>query len=521
MPTNTKHLILAIFLAFFLIWTALLTLSPTSGAHTTASPLSLELISHQDAASFADMVRDGDYLYTMDYQGGRLRVFDIRQAAFPEELASTTVNGGEITIEGNYLYTFGGHYLRVVDISDPVNPILVATYNDFEQYQGIDPFVSYVAARGHIVYVTLNYSGDWCTIYGKVAVLDVSDPANPVRVGTILSGGLGGVGRLATWKDNLYILLGSEMLRYDVSDPANPVFSGAIDFGYVHHAGGDFFVKDDRVFLSYYAFGNPCYVTGLAGFFVVDPATLEPIRIQHGGAEPRLYDYSDGYLYAYAGYAYPYGFYLMSTPAFDAPVMTDPNFAPAHLALKDGFVIAHPVEDYHSYGLDTFRLSADSVAVGPGQAGELVYTDTLGLVTSLQLGAGAVLSPTVVSVLPLPPAGGQLPGWLARQVFDLAGYLPDDRQVLTGFQEPVTATLPYSPTTFPQGWWVGWWNGHSWVDAGSTCPTDRPTDRSTDRSTDLSNLGDLTNLIQQPLCAVGKYALFFDPYEAFLPRVRR
>jgi hypothetical protein len=163
---------------------------------------------------------------------------------------------------------------------------------------------------------------------------------------------------------------------------------------------------------------------------------------------------------------------------------------PEAFAFSDGFMIAGTRRNYRLYGLDTFRLSADSVAVGPGQAGELVYTDTLGLVTSL------------------PPAGGQLPGWLARQVFDLAGYLPDDRQVLTGFQEPVTATLPYSPTTFPQGWWVGWWNGHSWVDAGSTCPTAAPPTHS-------------PTAIQQPLCAVGKYALFFDPYEAFLPRVRR
>ena len=336
MPTNTKHLILAIFLAFFLIWTALLTLSPTSGAHSTASPLSLELISHQDAASFADMVRDGDYLYTMDYQGGRLRVFDIRQAAFPEELASTTVIGGEITIEGNYLYLNG--YLSVVDISDPVNPILVATYNDFEQYQGIDPFVSYVAARGHIVYVTLNYSGDWCTIYGKVAVLDVSDPANPVRVGTILSSGLGGVGRLATWKDNLYILLTFGMLHYDISDPAHPAFAGDIGFGYVHHESGSLVIANDQAYVTYYDFGNPCYVGGEAGWYVVDLdgyhlAASYPGRIRY------ITGSQDGYLYTYD---YIEGFQLTTAPAYDTPVATADfgDTRPRAFIFSDGFIIA-------------------------------------------------------------------------------------------------------------------------------------------------------------------------------------
>jgi hypothetical protein len=420
-------------------------------------------------------------------------------------VAETTIPADEIALEGDYLYT-NGCPLCVVDISDPTNPILVAAYNDFEQYQGLDAHVSYVAARGHIVYVTLNYSGDWCTIYGKVAVLDVSDPANPVRVGTILNGGLGGVGRLATWKDNLYILLDSDMLRYDVSDPAHPVFTGSVYFAWTHHEGGYIRIYGDHAYLTYGITSTPCHYTGEEGWFVVDLERFDLVA-SHPEQFRSFLGSQDGYLYTYD---YNEGFQMTTAPAYDTPVATADfgDTRPGAFIFSDGFIIARTNRNYRLYGLDTFRLSADSVAVGPGQAGELVYTDTLGLVTSLQLGAGAVLSPTVVSVLPLPPAGGQLPGWLARQVFDLAGYLPDDRQVLTGFQEPVTATLPYSPTTFPQGWWVGWWNGHSWVDAGSTCPTAAPPTHS-------------PTAIQQPLCAVGKYALFFDPYEAFLPRVRR
>ena len=515
--------LLALTLATSLLLLAALARHPGAQAQEDILQLAVDTVNHRDAYIYKMIQRD-DYLYTLasltNYLSTTyLHIYDISNPLAPQVVAETNIEGAEMAVEGDYVYVKNGGILRVVDISDPANPIQLSAYNDFEQYQGLDAYVSYVAARGHIVYVTLNYSGDWCTIYGKVAVLDVSDPANPVRVGTILSGGLGGVGRLATWKDNLYILLTFGMLHYDISDPAHPAFAGDIGFGYVHHESGSLVIANDQAYVTYYDFGNPCYVGGEAGWYVVDLdgyhlAASYPGRIRY------ITGSQDGYLYTYD---YIEGFQMTTAPAYDTPVATADfgDTRPGAFAFSDGFIIARTSRNYHLYGLDTFRLSADSVAVGPGQAGELVYTDTLGLVTSLQLGAGAVLSPTVVSVLPLPPAGGQLPGWLARQVFDLAGYLPDDRQVLTGFQEPVTATLPYSPTTFPQGWWVGWWNGHSWVDAGSTCPTDRPTDRSTDRSTDLSNLGDLTNLIQQPLCAVGKYALFFDPYEAFLPRVRR
>jgi hypothetical protein len=74
-----------------------------------------------------------------------------------------------VAVSGHYAYVAdGGAGLQVIDVSDPANPRRVGGY-DTPGYAGG------VAVSGHYAYVADGDAG--------LQVIDVSDPANPRRVG--------------------------------------------------------------------------------------------------------------------------------------------------------------------------------------------------------------------------------------------------------------------------------------------------------------------------------------------------
>jgi hypothetical protein len=72
--------------------------------------------------------------------------------------------------------------LQVIDVSDPANPQRVGGYDTSGEAQG-------VAVSGHYAYVADGYAGG-------LQVIDVSDPANPQRVGGYDTSGEAGRGGL-------------------------------------------------------------------------------------------------------------------------------------------------------------------------------------------------------------------------------------------------------------------------------------------------------------------------------------
>jgi hypothetical protein len=86
------------------------------------------------------------------------------------------------------------------------------------------------------------------------------------------------------------------------------------------------------------------------------------------------------------------------------------------------------------------------IVVDPGQGGLLIFTDTQGLTTTVQIPPGAVTSTTWISMTPtvLPPGTISASLRFAGHAFDLDAYR--DGQLLTGFtfETTVTVTIHYS-----------------------------------------------------------------------------
>ncbi len=110
-----------------------------------------------------------------------------------------------IAVQGDYAYVSGDHFFAVVDVSQPDDPHIAGQFNVGDD--GWD-----VAVAGDYAYVANDYSG--------LAIVDVSIPAAPILVATILGGTINyGVDVSRPYA----FVVGSNLRIVDVSDPAAPV----------------------------------------------------------------------------------------------------------------------------------------------------------------------------------------------------------------------------------------------------------------------------------------------------------
>ncbi|MBN1484632.1 MAG: hypothetical protein JXA37_07910 [Chloroflexia bacterium] len=168
--------------------------------------------------------------------------------------------------------------------------------------------------------------------------------------------------------------------------------------------------------------------------------------------------------------------------------------------------------------LPTFAAHPFSVSVHapmtPGGGGTLVYTDTQGTVTSIEVPAGAVAQTITLAYAPvqelLAPEGYR---W-AGLAFDLKAYLSDTLQPGFQFATPVTLSAVYS-----EGLVLGetnllflYWDeiAEAWIDAAETCDPASGYLRSPEE-----------DRLSVPICHLSQFALLEPVEQIFLPLVVR
>jgi hypothetical protein len=286
----------------------------------------------------------GRYAYVgMD---NRLAVIDISDVEWPVIVGQSGALPGDpdhITVDGDYAYVANGYTgLRVINISNPMNPVEVGAYFGPAPYPCIDMAVD-VAVAGDRAY-TVNFD------YG-LRVFDVSDRTNPRLNGVYLpqqrSLGVAAVGKTA------YMAGGDGGLRIvDASNPAAPVEIGS-------HPGlvgwsNDVAVQGNRAYLADGLFG-------WGGFSIIDISTP---------AAPRMLGYVDvgdttrvtvagNYAYVIAQYGM-YIFDISKLPITAVGYYDTRLQAPQDLAVSGNYIYL-AAGDY--YGLIILRLVEDQVAV--------------------------------------------------------------------------------------------------------------------------------------------------------------
>ena len=127
-----------------------------------------------------------------------------------------------IAVSGNYAYITASyaHRVTIVDISDPVHPMIVGSVQDSNLLQvPVD-----VAVRGGYAYVVNEVVGS-----GRVTVLDVHNPTLPTIVGSVASAALSGAYRIRLRSNFAYVAAtyAPAMSVLDISDPTKPRVAGS------------------------------------------------------------------------------------------------------------------------------------------------------------------------------------------------------------------------------------------------------------------------------------------------------
>jgi hypothetical protein len=259
--TDFKRKPLFVFVAFFLVISSL--------GPAAAMPMHVNVIPDGCGGALLDspikVFVSGNYAYVVSQGSNALEIIDISNPGWPRH-AGSIQDGAEgallkrpldVFVSGNYAYiaSHESDALEIVDVSDPALPkhkgsiIIGAAENSFNPGPK-GPISVYVS--GNYAYVPTAYSG-------MLEIIDVSDPANPVRKGAIGDGVFHAklAGPTSVWVAGKYAYVTSwswgALEIVDVSNPAGPRHEGSISSG----EGGALLNASTEVVVL----GNYAYVT--------------------------------------------------------------------------------------------------------------------------------------------------------------------------------------------------------------------------------------------------------------------
>ncbi|HEX7768843.1 MAG TPA: PQQ-binding-like beta-propeller repeat protein [Dokdonella sp.] len=179
----------------------------------------------------------GDLVYASSTtNGGYFRIFDVADPTAPQPLGElVTSQTYDLTVRGDYAYLadgadFGDGGLRVVDVSTPGMPVLVGQDTGCPYAMGID-----ASADGNTVYIACASNA---TFENELRIVDVSDKANPLVLGSYV---LPGSPQLPDYNAAHAVVVSGNVAyvghefgvdEIDIGNPVAPVPIARHDIGY-------------------------------------------------------------------------------------------------------------------------------------------------------------------------------------------------------------------------------------------------------------------------------------------------
>jgi hypothetical protein len=180
----------------------------------------------------------GNHAY-VTIRGYGLRVIDISDPGNPVQIGGCATSGAAyaVAVDGDYAYVADGlNGLRVIDISNPSSPAVVGGYGEGVDYRG-------VTISGDYAYVAAGAAG--------LVVINISNPASPTLAGQRDTPGF--ALEVAVSGDYAYVAdNGSGMQIIGISDPAHP--DSVVTYATPDSAKG-VVVSGDCAFVAVYNYG--------------------------------------------------------------------------------------------------------------------------------------------------------------------------------------------------------------------------------------------------------------------------
>jgi hypothetical protein len=187
-----------------------------------------------------DIAVGGTHLYVGTNQG--LRVYRATDPLSVQQVALVETPGpvDSVDVEGGRAYIVYGGVVEILDVTDPASPRRPLRRVQVAPMEGTAGF-SGLAAVGDVVLVTHPNSG--------VSVVDVSTPGPMREIARFADELPGWIWRVAVAGDHAYVA-GRMLYVVDVSDKARPVVVGSYDPGGLHYPIRDVAVQGSRLYLA-------------------------------------------------------------------------------------------------------------------------------------------------------------------------------------------------------------------------------------------------------------------------------
>lgn len=174
---------------------------------------------------------EGDYLYIADNDTpARVYVYNVANPASPFLAAFFSVPGHKVhdlTARGNHLYVSAWTSFSLVDITNPVSPVVLSSLT-------IPNSQAWPTEDGRYIYAAYEALSCQSGEQGGIRILDAINPASLVQVGLMNPGPLG-YGQNSAYNVNvvgnrLYTTWHSAGVKvFDIANPVAPVFLGGYD----------------------------------------------------------------------------------------------------------------------------------------------------------------------------------------------------------------------------------------------------------------------------------------------------
>lgn len=470
----------------------------------------------------------GDYAYVADGPAG-LRIMDVSDPANPVEVGfydTPEIGAASVVVVGDYAYTTDGGKLRIIDVSDPANPFEVGSC-DTPQW------AMNVAVQEPYAYVADNLGG--------LRIINISDPTSPYEVG--FSDAVAPF-NVAVAGDYAFVADGDHGLCIiNVLNPSDPVeISRRLTRGMTYGVAvaGDYAYATERTMGSLYIFDvSDPYNPAEVGFYDVPGGAINVTAVddyafvadEYGGMI--ILRYTGGERFTIAGYVQdsngtPFsnvtiraGFHQGTTDV--TGTYTIPDLLPGTYTIipaLNGYAFYPPTRtvtgppDATNQNFIILPPPVSTV-VPPEREATLLLTDTQGLTTTIVFPAGSVTQTTTIVLTPTVVTGG-INFAFAGHAFELEALRDGVSLPGFAFETPITVTIYYSDQDVrgisdESQLALMRWTGSEWEDAASTCVPPSGYAR------DLEN-----NVLSVAICHLSTYALLGPPnYPVYLPLVMR
>lgn len=228
---------------------------------------------------------------------GALEIFDIRTPTNPVHVATFDTAGSATSVDfsGGFSYLADGVTdMQAIDVSDPANPLLVGTYKS--DASSNDCGIEY-RGPGTLIQVIDNFA--YSAGVSGLHVLDISDPSHPMSVGHTWCLPIYGFRVAGRY---LYSTLWSQWVNdfvLSVADASNP--TNLITAGFIEGWGLVFKVTEQWVYLAR---------NGLSVYEITDRPAIKSISLGYDDSVILTWDFA-------------VGFVLQRTTSLDSPNWSD------------------------------------------------------------------------------------------------------------------------------------------------------------------------------------------------------